>query len=294
MIVVYSDGQLSVGATGVGLRYQWRLLGVNVPGATNAALALPNLQPEQSGDYQVAVYNAAGSQISDTATISLFYPVSIVSQPASLTARLPTVTSVVTTNLSFAVVAASSGQISYQWRFNGSDIPGATNGVYVITRLSVTNNGTYQAVVTDGVRTLTTDPVTMSVTVPLSITQNLPGSITAVQGDSVPYTLTIAGFPPPFFYQIRKGTSSITDTTTAATTVTFTLFNVQPSDGGLYRIVITNLNNSPIASANSTLTVLADADGDHIPDTWETQFGFNPNNPSDGSADPDNDGLTNL
>jgi hypothetical protein len=38
----------------------------------------------------------------------------------------------------------------------------------------------------------------------------------------------------------------------------------------------------------------ADDDNDGMPDTWETQYGFNPMNPSDASGDADNDGLTNL
>src|SRR5439155_25174390 len=102
---------------------------------------------------------------------------------------------------------------------------GATNRVYTIAGLGVTNNGPYQAVLSDGVQTLTSDPATLSVFVALTISQNLPTAVTAVQGDSVPYTLSISGFPPPFFYQFRKGLSNITDITTASTAATFTLLN---------------------------------------------------------------------
>ena len=37
-----------------------------------------------------------------------------------------------------------------------------------------------------------------------------------------------------------------------------------------------------------------DADKDGIPDDWEKQYGFNPNDPADAKADPDKDGCDNL
>jgi len=39
--------------------------------------------------------------------------------------------------------------------------------------------------------------------------------------------------------------------------------------------------------------VLADSDGDGIPDAWETSFGFNPTNAADASLDADGDGMSN-
>jgi hypothetical protein len=41
-------------------------------------------------------------------------------------------------------------------------------------------------------------------------------------------------------------------------------------------------------------TAAPDADGDGIPDYWETQHGFNPNDPSDASLDSDGDGYSTL
>jgi hypothetical protein len=56
------DVTLSVVATGTNpLIYQWRLNGVNIPGANGTTLILPNLQPRDAGDYSVAVGDVSGA-----------------------------------------------------------------------------------------------------------------------------------------------------------------------------------------------------------------------------------------
>lgn len=46
--------------------------------------------------------------------------------------------------------------------------------------------------------------------------------------------------------------------------------------------------------APNTFSVVTDADGDGLPDVWETAHGLDPKDPSDAAKDPDGDGLTNL
>jgi len=66
---------LNVQATGTGpLSYQWRLNGVNIPGANSSGFSLANFQPANSGDYTVAVGDAAGtinSQIAEVRAANL-------------------------------------------------------------------------------------------------------------------------------------------------------------------------------------------------------------------------------
>ena len=54
--------------------------------------------------------------------------------------------------------------------------------------------------------------------------------------------------------------------------------------------------SSPIASSNRFLPggQAIDNDGDGMPDDWERLFGLNPEDPSDASADADDDGVSNL
>jgi len=93
---------------------------------------------------EVAIYNCALSEARVQAHFDARYspgsaPV-IATQSAAVTnyASLPIV---------FTVDVAGTPPISYQWQFNGSDIPSATNCVFSIPSLDVTNSGDYSVAV---------------------------------------------------------------------------------------------------------------------------------------------------
>ncbi|NDB97211.1 MAG: hypothetical protein EBZ78_13815, partial [Verrucomicrobia bacterium] len=55
----------------VGLSYQWKQNGEDVPGATNAVLTFTDLRVDRAGDYRVAVANAYGSVTSNIARLTV-------------------------------------------------------------------------------------------------------------------------------------------------------------------------------------------------------------------------------
>lgn len=66
------NGRLEVRAEGDGLLYyQWRRNGTTLPGETSETLVLDNLQPWDTGYYDVMVYNSAGPVYSNPAKISV-------------------------------------------------------------------------------------------------------------------------------------------------------------------------------------------------------------------------------
>lgn len=138
---------LSVTAEGTPpLSYQWLLHGTNLPGRTSRNLFIPNAQPEASGDYTILVSNAFGMTSATLGLLVTNRPPIITQQPFLTATNLrSTVTSPVLVGSSVAlnVTATGSLPLRYQWRFNGANLPGATNAVLILTQLRLEQSGFY-------------------------------------------------------------------------------------------------------------------------------------------------------
>jgi hypothetical protein len=286
--VAYTTVFFSVTPGGEGpFAYQWRFGAVPIPDATNSILALPNVQPGQAGAYSVEVFNPVGSVVSANAILTLLLPANITQQP-----RSTNVTAGAT--VTFTVVATSSTPMTYQWRFNDAEIPGATNTSLTIVNVQESDAGNYQVVVTDGIGSVSSSIAVLGITIPLVLVQPPLGQ-SVVEGGAVTFSAQWTGGPPPFGVEWRKGSVPMVSNTISATKSFFTLTNVQTSDAAGYRVVIRNVTN-PGGIANTTfaqLTVLSDFDDDGMPDVWEQTYGFNTNNAADALLDADGDSQLN-
>lgn len=132
-----SQVQFSIGASGAQpISYQWRFNGIDLPGETNFMLNLANVQTNQSGAYSVVVSNPTGTLASREAAL-VVAPVLI----TSLWPIDPTTWQGATVQYSAQV--NSTVPVSYQWQFNGTDLPGATNSVLTLSNLTRSQSGTY-------------------------------------------------------------------------------------------------------------------------------------------------------
>ena len=138
----------SVVAAGTGpFTYQWKKNGTDIAGAKSSTYTTPVITTEDNGaQFSVVVGNSAGSVTSSNASLS---DVAITTQPAALSV-------VVGKAASFSVIATGTGKLTYQWKKNGSDIPGATSNPYEVPATSAgDNNAVFSVVVGNGAGTVT-------------------------------------------------------------------------------------------------------------------------------------------
>ena len=128
-------------AGGAPLAYQWQCSGTNVPGATNAWLALTNVSPAQAGPYSLTVSNASGTAI--TPGLQLLVVPAVFSEPPQDRVAYLGGTA------EFPVGVKGSEPITYQWRFKGGDLVGETNSVLVLQDVDWPKEGTYSVVVSN-------------------------------------------------------------------------------------------------------------------------------------------------
>ncbi|HWN94088.1 MAG TPA: lamin tail domain-containing protein [Methylomirabilota bacterium] len=280
--IVGSNVTLSVSVSGSApFSYVWRLNGTNLPGATSASLGLTNVQASQAGSYSVFVFNGAGSVVSTEATLIVLTPVAFTLQPQSQNV-LPG------TNVTINSVAVGNGTLRYQWFFEGVAITNATNASYSFINASITNHGNYSVRVTDDISTRLSSNAVIFVLIRPGYVQNLQPQ-TALQGQTVVFSVVVTGAPPIWYRWILAGTPYLTSSVPM-----LVLTNVQPADFSI-RVAATNMATGlgGLNSSTVRLIVLADNDRDGMADAWEALYGMNSNNAADAPLDSDADGMIN-
>jgi alpha-tubulin suppressor-like RCC1 family protein len=124
------------------LNVQWLFSGTRLSGATNTTLSLTNVQPDDSGVYALRFTNLYGSAQADFSLTVTDTPPYIVHQPVGATALRGG-------SATFTVLARGSLPLNFQWRFNGADIPGATNATLTLSNVSYDQIGYYDVAVSN-------------------------------------------------------------------------------------------------------------------------------------------------
>ena len=228
---------LSVAAVGSSPTYQWyegATGDVSLPVGTNATYTTPSLL--QSKRYWVRV--TAGGQTFESDTAQLLGPPAIISAPTSRMVNDGTV-------LTLSVNAIGAAPLSYVWKYNNTNIPGANGPTYTLNPVSLSNAGNYSVAVSNAAGIASTSPAAISVA-PVAPTV---GGIASTFGRNVPVgantelSVAVSG-TPTLTYQWRRNNTAIP----GATKSTYFITNAKATDSGTYSVVVTNAQGNGTSS----------------------------------------------
>ncbi len=217
--------------------------GADYSGTQTPTLTIHNVQPGVAGSYMVRATLASDASFMSeaSATVVIATPATIATQPASVA-----VCEGDSTMLS--VVANASGDVSYQWVLNGTDIAGATKDSYSIGAMSAATAGTYQVRVTTACGSITSDSAVVDLKAATSITTQPEANIT-VAVDSTLTISVVADGAGTLQYQWYKDGAAIT----GEIAPTFTKAAYADADAGKYWCTVTG-ECGEVTSDTATVT----------------------------------------
>ncbi len=173
-VISGSTGSFSVAASGSpSPTFQWRVNGVNIPGATSTTLTLTGVTPANAGTYTAVVTNSAGSATSVGAVLAVNVPPVITSQPTNQSLASGS-------TLSLSVIATGTPAPTFQWRFNGVNILSGTYAILTLSNVTSANAGTYTVIATNSAGSVTSSVAALTVTTPVVVTPPSVGGSSSV------------------------------------------------------------------------------------------------------------------
>lgn len=152
---------VSLGVDGQPLYYQWRKDSVDLAGETEAGLQISNIQLDQAGTYDAVVSNSLGTAVSSGCVIIVNPPIApiITNQPKGGSVNL-------SGQFGMSVIASGYPSPSYQWNFNGTEISGATNYIYLLEGALESQAGDYSVKVFNAAGEVMSDVAHVDVVIP--------------------------------------------------------------------------------------------------------------------------------
>jgi alpha-tubulin suppressor-like RCC1 family protein len=230
---VGSDYTFTISARGSKpLTYQWYKNGSIISGENTNELNLTNLQLTDDANYYCKVSNNGYSIDSNTAKLNVLVSISFATQPSSVSANP-------NSNVSFTASAVGTPPITYKWYKNSLIYPGTAETIF-INNVQKPQEGTYFAVVSNLLTSITSNSVTLTVNDGIII-KDQPDNTSLNVGENLTLSLSCVG-TFPISAQWRKnrtnyGSLSVTNTGD----VELEISNVQYSDEGNYDCVLSNV-----------------------------------------------------
>jgi len=248
----------NVTASGSGLAYQWAKNGTNISGATNSSYSISSAATSDAGSYVCTITSSCSAVSSNSATLVVNAPISIVTQPADVSA-CPN------DNVSLSV-AATGTVSSYQWSKNGTplvdggNISNSATATLTISSVSASDVASYTC-------TLVAVCGTNATSTAANLTLSTSPVITTQPSDKLvcigqPLTLTIVvSNPGSAIYQWQKNGFNVTDgaNISGSTTSALTILSATAADAGGYTCNVSTVCSSITTSNSATVSTTSSA-----------------------------------
>ena len=147
----------------------------------------------------------------------------------------------------FRCTATGTG-ITYQWKKDGINIPGAAAATYSVSDVGADDAGVYSVTINGECGSVTSSNASLSICIIPSITTQ-PASLTRSTGTSASFSVAASG--SGLTYQWNKNGTQIS----GALTSSYTISNIGSGDAGNYSVVVTGECGVPVTSNAAALTV---------------------------------------
>jgi metal-sulfur cluster biosynthetic enzyme len=250
---------INIGTSTITVGSQWSGNGVDITtvAGTQSVSRQGNLDTHNASDFSIInlsigstnpgmslPFGGFGCQSTRTLVVATVTPpASITSQPASQQVCPGS-------NATFSVTATGQGPLTYQWKKNGVNIPGATSATLTLNAVSTADTANYTVTVT-GCNSVTSTAAALTLnSQPVISTQ--PAAIAVCAGANAIFKVVATGSGNT--YQWKKGGVNISGATADSLKITA----VTTADTAGYSVVITNSCGS-VTSAVATLSLNAAA-----------------------------------
>ncbi len=147
--------KMKVEASGIGVKYTWKLNGKNISGAIGNSYTIASLSAADTGIVTVTATNSCDFSTTISAHIQIAITPSITVQPKD-TITTPG------SSVSFKITAKGSS-LTYQWKRNGNNIPTGTSATLVLNPVKPLDSGIYTCTIKNSCGEVTSSAAKLTV-----------------------------------------------------------------------------------------------------------------------------------
>jgi hypothetical protein len=259
-VILGQSVSFSVAAEGEApLTYQWRRNNnplsntASISGAAEPTLLIDPVSIADAGEYTCIIINACGQTASSPATLAIFSPPTIISQPTPVE---------VCAGEAVIIGAGISGSepLQYQWRRNSTSLQpaphrsGINSPVLTINPAQESDSGVYTLHISNMAGSIITQAANITVQ-PGAAISSQPQPLSLPAGQRATFTVETQGLPVTA-YRWRRNGQDLADSGAVfgSASRTLTINPTQPADAGEYSVRIEHACGQTI-SESATLTI---------------------------------------